>query len=142
MFTELGTKLNRKPLTVYAHWKSVIEPVLTRHKAGTLNVDHKDRIVRYMVSNGLKYPQDVNWGEVANLPQFRGTTGPFLHKQYASLAIGTKQFRYKEMITKDISSDLVLDWHESKADYCKGKKQVARQEALIDYYHADCMSIV
>ena len=74
VFTKLGTKLDRIPHSVYQHWKSVIEPVLTRHQAGTLDVDHKDRIVRYMVSNGFKYKWDVNWGEVANLPQFRGTT--------------------------------------------------------------------
>merc|ERR1712025_254386 len=55
VFTELGKKLNRGPNHVYTHWKIVIEPVLTRHKVGTLDVDYKDRIVRYMVSNGLQY---------------------------------------------------------------------------------------
>ena len=90
VFTALGTKLDRKPHHVYAHWKRVIEPVLTRHQAGTLDVDFKDRIVRYMVSNGLKYAWDVYWGEVANLPQFRGTTGFFLEREYNGMLAGTR----------------------------------------------------
>ena len=70
-------------------------------------MDHKDRIVRYMVSNGLKYAWDVNWGEVANLPQF-------LEGEYHGLVVSTQQNRHKNMIYRDISSDLVLDWHENK----------------------------
>ena len=31
---EIGAKLNRKPLIVYRHWRSVIQSVLTRHHAG------------------------------------------------------------------------------------------------------------
>ena len=31
---DIGAKLNRKPLNVYTHWNKVIQPVLTRHRAG------------------------------------------------------------------------------------------------------------
>ena len=31
---DIGAKLNRKPLNVYTHWIKVIQPVLTRHRAG------------------------------------------------------------------------------------------------------------
>ena len=40
--------------------------------AGTLEVDHKERVINYMVDNGLDSCQDVNWGMLSRLPMFRG----------------------------------------------------------------------
>jgi len=133
VFTKLGTKLDRKPHYVYNHWKLIIEPVLTRHQAGTLDVDYKDRIIRYMVNNGLKYVLDVKWGEVANLPEFRGTTGFFLQKEYNCMLVDT-QYRHPDMKHKDISSDLVLDWHENKKYHGKSKNKIEKEEAIIKKY--------
>ena len=31
---------------------------------GTLDVDYKERIINYMVDNGLKFKLDVDWNEV------------------------------------------------------------------------------
>ena len=94
-------------------------------------MDHKDRIVRYMVSNGFKYKWDVNWGEVANLPQFRGTTGVFLEREYDSMVVGAKR-KYPDMKNKDISSNLVLDWHKNKKYQGKAKKKIEKENAFIE----------
>ena len=95
-------------------------------------MDHKDRIVRYMVSNGLKYAWDVNWGEVANLPQFRGTTGAFLEQEYLGMVNNTQKYRHPIMNSKDISSDLVLDWHENKKYTGKKNKKIEKENAFIE----------
>ena len=81
---------------MYNPWKGVIEHVLTRHQAGTLDVDFKNRIVDHMVNDGLKFKQDVNWGEVDNLLEFRGTTGYFLEREYHCMVVGSTKENIKE----------------------------------------------
>merc|ERR1712096_294086 len=136
MGTALGTKLDRKPFTVYIHGKAVIEHVLTRHQAGTLDVDHKDRIVDFMVSNGLKYVPDLSWGEVAKLPQFRGTTGFFLAQEYQTMVTNTQRTRHRDMSHKEISFDLglVLDCQANKKYQCKRKTKIEREAAFIQFW--------
>ena len=86
-----------------------------------------------MVSNGLKYPQDVNWGEVANLPEFRGTTGAFLQLEYRVLSNITQK-HYPKMKMKDISSGLVLDWHKNKKYQGKTKNKIEKEDAFIEFW--------
>ena len=69
-----------------------------------------------LVDNGLKYKQDVNWGEVAKLSLFRGTTGSFLAYEYHNTLTKTKQY-HRDMSYTDFTSDLVLNWHENKKYY-------------------------
>jgi len=135
VFIKLGSKLNRIPHNVYGHWKNVIEHVLTRHRAGTLDVDYKDRIIHYMVSNGLKYGQDVNWGEVAKLSQFRGSTGYFLKAEYSRLVVCAMNC-HQDMNSKDIPLNLVLDWYNSKQYQIKRKDFVKKMENIIAFWNA------
>jgi len=131
VFLKLGTKLDRKPCSLYKHWKRV-EHMLTRHQAGTLDVDFSDRIVHYMVKNGLKYRQDVNWGEMTNLPEFRGTTTTFLMYEYHRM-VGSAN-RHRDFNNKDITSDLVLKWNKNKKPRGKPKDQIEKEEAFIEFW--------
>merc|ERR1739844_453739 len=76
---DIGAKLNRKPLNVYKRWVNVIQPVLTRHIAGVLDVDFKPILIDYMVENGLKFAQDVDWKALTKLPEFRGLNITFYY---------------------------------------------------------------
>ena len=39
---------------------------------GSLDVDYKERVIRYLVENDLSTGQDVDWKAMARLPQFKG----------------------------------------------------------------------
>eukprot|EP00092_Neocalanus_flemingeri_P095833 GFUD01121943.1.p1 GENE.GFUD01121943.1~~GFUD01121943.1.p1 ORF type:complete len:357 (+),score=75.82 GFUD01121943.1:46-1116(+) len=48
----IGKKLQRNSLSVHSHWKYVLEPMLKRYEAGTLNIDmRKGKIIEFYVSN-------------------------------------------------------------------------------------------
>ena len=52
---------------------------LIRQFAGVLDVDFKPILIDYMVENGLKFAQDVDWKALTKLPQFRGLNITFYY---------------------------------------------------------------
>ena len=46
----------------------------------------------------------------------------------------TQKYRHPIMNSKDISSDLVLDWHENKKYQGKSKNKIEKEEAIIKKY--------
>ena len=52
---------------------------LIRQFAGVLDVDFKPILIDYMVENGLKFAQDVDWKALIKLPEFRGVNISFYY---------------------------------------------------------------
>ena len=49
-----------------------IKNLLIHSFAGTLDVDYKERVIKYLVDNELRTGQDADWKAMARLPQFKG----------------------------------------------------------------------
>ena len=52
---------------------AAVETILTL-PAGTLEVDYKERLITYMVENGLNNSRDIHWMKLTRLSMFKGTT--------------------------------------------------------------------
>ena len=78
MSHQLGLQLSRKPIIVYRHWLSVIQPLLTRYSGpgDCLEVDYKSVLINYMARNDLQYGQDVRWSDLVTRSEFEGETTP------------------------------------------------------------------
>merc|ERR1739844_560545 len=127
---DIGAKLNRKPKNVYKHWISVIKPVLTRHIAGVLDVDFKPILIDYMVENGLKFVQDVDWKTLTKLPQFRGTTTTYLQRVHRKVAVGASK---KYNLTWDqVPAEVVQKYLREREPRSKKKKTIEREKQVVE----------
>merc|ERR1712079_795266 len=127
VFEELAPIMNRPPHILSIRWHHHLHPLLTRHEAGVLDVDFRLVLLRHCVENNIEYAQDGNWEEIAELPQFHGTTPSYLAKIYSRV-----RGHYKEHAEKmtnqtiaqvDITSVVLLEYLQTR-----GKKQRISKE--------------
>merc|ERR1712129_670274 len=109
----IGGKLERYSVNVYGHWNSVLKPMLLRHHAGTAHVDIREALVNYLVEKNMKYAQDVDWEEVAKLPEFVGTTPTYLQITYCSMQWNTGR-KYKRMSKVELTTEAVQSYMEER----------------------------
>merc|ERR1719483_1080517 len=109
----IGGKLERDYASVYEHWKFVLTPMLLRHHAGTTHVDIKEALINYLVEKNMKYAQDVDWEEVAKLPEFAGTTPAYLQKTYRNMQVGTGA-KYERMSKVELTTEAVQSYMEER----------------------------
>ena len=134
---ELAAEMNRKPLHIGNHWNRVLHPLLTRHKAGVLEVDFRPRLVKHCADNGIRYRQEADWAAIASLPQFRGTTAPWLTYTYGRVRSSYKQSekeRGNKVRDAEVTTEVLLDFLLTRG---KGKRQSSKQElSIIEFYES------
>merc|ERR1719483_765826 len=109
----IGGKLERYYASVYGHWNFVLKPMLLRHHAGTAHVDIREALINYLVEKNMKYAQDVDWEEVAKLPEFVGTTPKYLQRSYGHMQTHTGR-KYKRMSKVELTTEAVQSCMEER----------------------------
>ena len=125
--------LKRKPYNIRYHWLAVIEPTISRYKAGTLDHDYTEDLVRYMVENKLNYSQDVKWSEIADLARFRGVSNYFLQSNFSS-ARSKAIKKYPELSQAEVTSIVVLKYLETRDRKVKYRNFISKEETIISCY--------
>jgi len=136
----IGGKLERYYKSVYEHWNFVLTPMLLRHHAGTTHVDIREALINYLVEKNMKYAQDVDWEEVAKLPEFVGTTPLYLQMTYSGMQSHTGA-KYKRMSKVELTTEAVQSYMEEREtstldsynERQKEKKEEYQRE-LISFY--------
>merc|ERR550539_191708 len=131
----LGKMLKRKPFNIRYHWLVVIEPTISRYKAGTLDQDYTEDIVRHMVENNITFSQDVEWSEMAELAKFRGVSKYFLQNKFSSVRSKASK-KYPELSQAEVTSNVILKYPESRERKAKYRNYISREEALISCYES------
>ena len=136
----IGGKIERYYASVYGHWKYVLKPMLLRHHAGTAHVDIREALINYLVEKNMKYAQDVDWEEVAKLPEFVGTTPAYLERTYRNMKSSTGA-KYKRMSKVELTTEAVQSYMEEREttnfdSYHERQKEKTEeyQRELIDFY--------
>ena len=133
VWEDLGKMLKRKPYNIRYHWLAVIEPTISRYKAGTLDHDYTEDLVRYMVENKLNYSQDVKWSEIADLARFRGVSNYFLQSNFSS-ARSKAIKKYPELSQAEVTSIVVLKYLETRDRKVKYRNFISKEETIISCY--------
>merc|ERR1712241_607336 len=139
VFEELATKMNRPPFILSHRWHQTLHPLLTRHEAGVLDVDFRLLLLKHCVENNIEYAQDGNWEEIAELPQFHGTTPAYLSRIYSDVRSHYKQtterLTNQTIAQVDITSEVLLDYLQTR-----GKEQKISAEHLnIVAFYEECI---
>ena len=110
--------MNRTPSSLSHRWHHILHPLLTRHEAGVLDVDFRPVLLRHCVENNIEYTQDGNWGEIAKLPQFHGTTPAYLSMIYARVRGDykhhTEKMTNQTIAQVDITSVVLLEYLQTR----------------------------
>ena len=135
VFKELATIMNRPPVILSKRWHRTLHPLLTRHEAGVLAVDFRLVLLRHCVENNIEYAQDGDWGEIAKLPQFHGTTPAYLAEIYRRVRGDYKQTTEKltnqTIAQVDITSEVLLEYLQTRGQ----KQRISKElESVLSVY--------
>ena len=136
---ELAAEMNRKPQYIAQHWNTFLHPLLTRHEAGVLEVDFRPRIVKHCADNGIRYAQEADWAAIASLPQFRGTTAPWLANTYGKVRGNYKQLeKERGNIVRDaeVTSEVLLDYLLTRNSKKKRSNVSKWENEIIECYES------
>merc|ERR1712098_501998 len=138
---KIGEKLHRDYVSVYDHWRYILEPTLKMYKAGTLGKDFREDLLNHLLQQGVKYSQEVDWEELTKLPQFSGTTAPYLQLTYRNLVAQTGN-KYPDTTKAERTTEFVKKYWDNReatarteAPYkvVKRKKRL-REDEIIQHY--------
>jgi len=135
----IGGKLERYYASVYGHWNRVLKPMLLRHHAGTAHVDIREALINYLVEKNMKYAQDVDWEEVAKLPEFAGTTRAYLRMIYRDMQANTgRKYRMSKVeLTTEAVQSFMEERETSTLDSYNERQREKTEEyrrELISFY--------
>jgi len=131
----IGKKLGRNHLHVQQRWSTCLEPTLTRHHAGTLNMDIRKVLLEHLLENNMQFAQDVDWKELAMLPKFAGATSQYLHRKWQDMRTSTRR-NYPELSEDKLNTEEIQRWYNNSKRNNTEKKD-AYYEGLVAFYLAN-----
>ena len=136
----LATRLNRPPENIIKHWFSFIQPLVTRHRAGVLDVDFRHILINHCVENRILYSQDADWATISKDPKFKGTTSTYLSLVYKSVKNSTKR-RYPTLTNAQVTSEALQNFLQNHGNKCRGVEEEQKKlvyfldEILMPFSH-------
>ena len=89
VWTELGSQLNRLPLSIFHHWELFIKPhiLLFENKIE----DIRPVLIDYFVDKGIMFRSENNWSEISKDKRFRGINPYFLCYKFNQMVSVVKE---------------------------------------------------
>ena len=91
LWVNLGTKLNRRPFSLYVHWEEVIRPQILMYENGVDHVDFRPILIDVFEEKKITFRKEINWIEMAKDKRFKGTTPYYLTKIHSTLVASVKK---------------------------------------------------
>jgi len=91
MWDRLGSKLNRRPHSLFLHWEAVIKPQILMYENGVDHLDFRRILIDYFLEKGILFRNETNWSETVKDKRFKGTTPHFLQRIYCDLVKAVKR---------------------------------------------------
>jgi len=131
----IGKNLGRNPLSVQARWLHCLEPTLTRHHAGTLNMDIRKVLIDHLLEKNMQFAQEVDWKELAKLPKFAGATHRYLHRKWTIMRTSTRD-KYPELSEDKLTTEEIQRWYNNSERHSTEKTD-EYYEGLVAFYLAN-----
>jgi len=145
-YKKIEKKLQRNHRSVMRHWRTVIEPTLLMHKAGTLGKDIREDLLNHLLEQGMNYSQEVEWERITKLPQFAGTTAAYLQVTYHRM-VNHASMKYSVSNKTDKTTEMVKKWWDSRQSNpgTKAMNEVTkrklknREDSIVEHFHKLCI---
>merc|ERR1739845_9726 len=103
--------MGRNPSNIKKHFFTGIEPIISKYKAGTLDKNYTEVLVKHMVENNFSYPQEGKWTEIVGLSKFDGMSSCFLRCRYNTAKWNCKK-QNPNLSLVDLTSREILKYLE------------------------------
>ena len=114
MWDKLGTKLNRRPYSLYLRWEGVIKPQVLMYQNGVDHLDFRPILIDYFIEKGILFRNETNWSEIVKDQRFKGTTPHFLQRKYCNLVSAVKKTN-PGIEDDDVTSELLLQYLDHRS---------------------------
>ena len=124
----IADDMKRSNASVKKFYHTMVLPTLKRYQADTLGVDVRVDLLRKLKEKSSNYYIEINFQELAEMPEFRGHTGRSLGIIYDRLL--SRVARQSMKSSREITVDQVLEyWATSKRN--KKPTSLKRREEII-----------
>ena len=114
MWDRLGSKLNRRPLSLFSRWEGVIKPQILLYQNGLDHLDFRRILIDYFLEKGILFRNETNWSEIVKDKRFKGTTPAFLQRIYCDLVKAVKRAS-PGIENNDVTSEALLQYLDQRS---------------------------
>ena len=129
-----AAKVNRSPESLYGMVTTTICPTIGRFKAGTLEKDCRDDLVRHVRQTGWVFHVQINFKLLASEPEFAGHTKTSLAKMWAGLRSVVVKRHPTLTSRKEVTSEQVEGYWKSSYRRPKFKRTVEKEQCIVNAY--------
>ena len=130
----VAPKVNRSPESLYGMVTTTICPTIGRFKAGTLEKDCRDDLVRRVRQAGWVFHVQINFRMLTNEPEFAGHTKTSLAKMWEGLRNGVIRRHPTLTSRKEVTSEQVEGYWKSSHRRPKFKRTVEKEQCIVNAY--------
>ena len=132
MWDRLGSRLNRRPLSLFLRWEGVIKPQIFLYQNGLDHLDFRRILIDYFLEKGILFRNETNWSEIVKDKRFKGTTPHFLQRIYGNLVRSVKRAS-PGIENDDVTSEALLQYldHRSRNPINQHSKLIKDYETII-----------
>ena len=128
----IADDMKRSNASVNKFYNTMILPTLKRYQANTLGVDVRADLLWKLKEKGSKYYIEINFQELAEMPEFRGHTGRSLGIIYDRLL--SRVARKSMKSSREITVDQVLEYWATSKKYRKPASLKRREEVIVSAF--------
>ena len=128
----IADDMKRSNASVNKFYNTMILPTLKRYQANTLGVDVRADLLWKLKEKGSKYYIEINFQELAEMPEFRGHTGRSLGIIYDRLL--SRVARKSMKSSREITVDQVLEYWATTKKYRKPASLKRREEVIVSTF--------
>ena len=130
----VAAKVNRSPESLYGMVTTTISPTIGRFKAGTLEKDCRDDLVRRVRQTGWVFHIQINFKMLAGEPEFAGHTKTSLAKMWVGLRNVAIKRHPTLICRKEVTSEQVEGYWKSSYRRPKLKRTVEKEQCIVNAY--------
>ena len=114
MWVKVGSKLNRRPFSLYLRWEGVIKAQILMYQNGVDHLDFRPILIYYFIEKGILFRNETNWSEIVKDKRFKGTTPTFLMRLYCNLVDSVKRTT-PGIVDEDVTSEMLLEYLDNRS---------------------------
>lgn len=128
----IADDMKRSSTSVRHLYNRLVLPILKRYQADTLGADVRDDLLRKLKGQGSNYYTDINFQDLAEMPEFRGHTGLSLGRMYENILKRVAESSKKS--SREVTVDQVLEYWATSKRYQKSTLQKRREEIIVSTF--------
>ena len=129
----IADDMKRSSASVIKLYNTLVLPTLKRYQADTLGVDVREDLLRKLKGSGSKYYIEINFQELAEMPEFRGHTGRSLGIIYERI-LNKAVARSSNKSSREVTVDQVLEYWATSKRYQKPTSLKRREEIIVSTF--------